>query len=105
MLKLAFILASALMSAVIGGIGGLVFFEFAPSRCAGQYACGYGMAVISMMVGLSVALLCFVGLLLKGLCKVKPPTPVSQGPHRPADRLADSHEAAPRHLQHTSDRT
>ena len=86
MLKLAFILASALMSAMIGGIGGLVFFKFAPSRCAGQYACGYGKAVIGMMVGLGVALLCFVGLLLKGLRKVKPPAPVAciAGP-APAD--------------------
>lgn len=86
MLKLAFILASALMSAMIGGIGGLVFFEFAPSRCAGQYACGYGKAVISMMVGLGVALPCFVGLLLKGLRNVKPPAPVAciAGP-APAD--------------------
>ncbi|MGW8420623.1 hypothetical protein [Comamonas sp. HJ-2] len=86
MLKLAFILASALVSVVIGGVGGLLFFEFAPSRCAGQYACGYGKAVIGMMVGLGVALLCFVGLLLKGLRKAKPPTTILQSPHSPADR-------------------
>ena len=40
MLKLAFILASALVSVVIGGVGGLLFFEFAPSRCAGLSARG-----------------------------------------------------------------
>lgn len=66
-MKLLFVLASALLSIVVGGIGGLLFNEFAPSRCAGQYACGYGKAVISMMVGLGIALLCFVGLLFKGL--------------------------------------
>lgn len=66
-MKLLFVLASALLSIVVGSIGGLLFNEFAPSRCAGQYACGYGKAVISMMVGLGIALLCFVGLLFKGL--------------------------------------
>ena len=69
MLKLAFVLASALVSIVVGGIGGLLFDEFAPSRCAGHYACGYGQAVLSMMVGLGVALICFVVLLVKGLRK------------------------------------
>ena len=69
MLKLAFVLASALVSVVIGGICGLLFMEFAPSRCAGQYACGYGQAMLSMMVGLGAALVCFVVLLVKGLRK------------------------------------
>ena len=69
MLKLAFVLASALVSAIIGGISALLFMEFAPSRCAGQYACGYGQAMLSMMVGLGAALVCFVVLLVKGLRK------------------------------------
>jgi hypothetical protein len=43
---------------MIGGVGGLVFFNLHRPR-SGQYACGYGKAVISMMVGLGVALLCF----------------------------------------------
>lgn len=72
MLKLAFVLASALVSIVVGGICGLLFMEFAPSRCAGQYACGYGQAMLSMMVGLGTALLCFVVLLVRGLRK-RPP--------------------------------
>jgi hypothetical protein len=41
---------------MIGGIGGLVFFNL--HRRAQKYACGYGKAVISMMVGLGVVLLC-----------------------------------------------
>ena len=69
MLKLAFVLASALVSAIIGGISGLLFMGFVPSRCAGQYACGYGQAMLSMMVGLGTALVCFVVLLVRGLRK------------------------------------
>ena len=78
--QLAFVLASALVSVIAGGAFALLFFEFFPSGCSGGYGCAYGKALLTLLMGLAVTLVCFVLLLLKGLRKRKsnPPPAVTE---------------------------
>ena len=69
--QLAFVLASALVSVIAGGVCALLFFEFFPASCSGGYGCAYGKALLTLLMGLAVTLVCFVLLLLKGLRKRK----------------------------------